>query len=95
VSASASERGRARRFDFVSRFFAPASGVGEDPLTGSAHCCLADFWRKRLGKTEFVALQASDRGGVVRVRVVKDRAFLGGAAVTVASGQLLVGGHRS
>src|ERR1043165_1852530 len=42
------------RFDFVSRFFAPASGVDEDPVTGSAHCCLGDFWRKRLGKTEFV-----------------------------------------
>src|SRR3954462_6599909 len=49
------------QFDFVSRFFAPASGLDEDPVTGSAHCCLADFWRKRLGKSEFVALQASVR----------------------------------
>src|SRR5271170_5860818 len=79
------------RFDFVSRFFAPASGVDEDPVTGSAHCCLADFWRKRLGKTEFVAFQASARGGVVKVRVVKDRVLLGGRAVTVARGELLVG----
>ncbi len=79
------------RFDFVSRFFAPASGVDEDPVTGSAHCCLADFWRKRLGKTEFVAFQASARGGVVKVRVVRDRALLGGRAVTVARGELLVG----
>lgn len=78
------------RFDFVSRFFAPASGVDEDPVTGSAHCCLGDFWRKRLGKTEFVAFQASARGGVVKVRVVKDRAFLGGKAITVARGELLI-----
>src|SRR5205085_11090083 len=74
------------RFDFVSRFFAPASGVDEDPVTGSAHCCLAAFWRKRLGKSEFVAFQASARGGVVRVRVSGDRVFLGGTAVTVARG---------
>jgi predicted PhzF superfamily epimerase YddE/YHI9 len=79
------------RFDFVSRFFAPGTGIDEDPVTGSAHCCLADFWRKRLGKTEFVAFQASARGGVVKVRIVKDRVFLGGKAVTVASGELLVG----
>jgi PhzF family phenazine biosynthesis protein len=81
------------RFDFVSRFFAPAAGVDEDPVTGSAHCCLGDFWRKRLGKTEFVAFQASARGGVVKVRVTKDRAFLAGTAVTVARGELLVGGE--
>src|SRR5262249_55902767 len=56
------------RFDFVSRFFAPAAGIDEDPVTGSAHCCLGDFWSKRLGKTEFVAFQASARGGVVKVR---------------------------
>jgi PhzF family phenazine biosynthesis protein len=79
------------RFDFVSRFFAPASGVDEDPVTGSAHCCLADFWWKRLGKAEFVAFQASARGGVVKVRVTGERAFLGGKAVTVARGELLVG----
>jgi PhzF family phenazine biosynthesis protein len=81
-------------FDFVSRFFAPASGVDEDPVTGSAHCCLGDFWRKRLGKSEFVAFQASERGGVVKVRVTKDRAFLGGQAVTVAKGELLMGADR-
>ena len=77
------------RFDFMSRFFAPASGVDEDPVTGSAHCCLGDFWRKRLGKNEFVAYQASARGGVVKVRVTGDRAMLGGRAVVVAKGDLL------
>ncbi len=76
------------RFDFVSRFFAPAAGIDEDPVTGSAHCCLADFWRKRLDKTDFVAYQASPRGGVVRVSVKNDRVILGGQAVTVTKGEL-------
>jgi PhzF family phenazine biosynthesis protein len=80
------------KFDFVSRFFAPAAGIDEDPVTGSAHCCLGDFWRKRLGKSEFVAYQASARGGVVKGRVTKDRAILAGRAVIVAQGELLVGG---
>lgn len=75
-------------YDFVSRFFAPASGVDEDPVTGSAHCCLGPYWSQRLGKSEFVAYQASARGGVVRVRVVGDRVKLGGQAVTVLRGEL-------
>ncbi len=77
-------------FDFVSRFFAPAVGVNEDPATGSAHCCLATFWRTRLHKDAFRAFQASPRGAIVRVRIVGDRAFLGGRAVTVTRGELLV-----
>jgi PhzF family phenazine biosynthesis protein len=76
------------KFDFVSRFFAPAAGIDEDPVTGSAHCCLADFWRKRLGKSEFRAYQASVRGGVVHVSVKNDRVILGGQAVTVTKGEL-------
>lgn len=76
-------------YDFVSRFFAPGVGVDEDPVTGSAHCCLAPFWRKKLGKDEMVAYQASERGGVVRVRVVGDRVLLGGRAVTVLRGELV------
>jgi PhzF family phenazine biosynthesis protein len=79
-------------FDFVSRFFAPGAGIDEDPVTGSAHCCLGAFWRKRLGNSEFRAFQASARGGVVKVRVLNDRALLGGKAVTVARGELLVEG---
>jgi predicted PhzF superfamily epimerase YddE/YHI9 len=82
------------QFDFVSRFFAPAIGVDEDQVTGSAHCCLADFWRKRLGKTEFIAFQASARGGVVKVRVVKNRVLLGGSALIVARGELLSEGDE-
>jgi PhzF family phenazine biosynthesis protein len=76
-------------FDFVSRFFAPAAGVDEDPVTGSAHCCLGAYWQRKLGKNQFVAYQASTRGGIVKVRVTKDRAFLGGRAVIVAKGELV------
>ncbi|MBZ5595487.1 MAG: PhzF family phenazine biosynthesis protein [Acidobacteriia bacterium] len=75
-------------FDFISRFFAPGSGINEDPVTGSAHCCLAPFWASRLGKTEFTAYQASPRGGVLRVRLNGDRVLLGGQAVTVLRGEL-------
>src|SRR5262249_36887644 len=64
------------QFDFVSRAFFPRLGVDEDPVCGSAHCCLVNFWRQRLDKSDFVAFQVSARGGVVKVRVVKDRVFL-------------------
>ncbi len=83
------------QFDFVSRAFFPRLGVNEDPVCGSAHCCLVHFWRKRLGKSEFVAFQVSARGGVVKVRVVKDRVFLSGKATTVAKGDVLVEGDES
>lgn len=76
-------------FDFVSRFFAPAVGVNEDPVTGSAHCCLGPYWRGKLGRDELVAHQVSQRGGVVRVRVDGPRVKLGGQAVTVLRGELL------
>lgn len=85
VTAAASTAG----YDFVSRFFAPASGIPEDPVTGSAHCCLAPFWRGRLGKDELVGYQASQRGGVIRVRVAGARVLLRGQAVTVLRGELL------
>ena len=76
-------------FDFVSRFFAPGSGIDEDPVTGSAHCALAPFWGARLGKTEMTGYQASPRGGVVKVRLEGDRVVLMGQAVTVLRGELL------
>lgn len=82
-------RSESNGYDFMSRFFAPASGVDEDPVTGSAHCCLAPYWAKHLGKTEFMAYQASPRGGVLRVRLNGDRVLLGGQAVTVLRGELL------
>ncbi|MBE9128399.1 MULTISPECIES: PhzF family phenazine biosynthesis protein [unclassified Coleofasciculus] len=77
-------------YDFVSRFFAPGLGIDEDPVTGAAHCCLAPFWRERLNKDEFLAYQASSRGGVVKVRYTgSDRVFLSGQAVTVLRGELM------
>ena len=75
-------------FDFISRFFAPASGVNEDPVTGSAHCALGPYWQQRLNKSAFTAFQASDRGGVVQVRIAGDRVFLGGKAVTVSRSEI-------
>ncbi|UCC86854.1 MAG: PhzF family phenazine biosynthesis protein [Anaerolineales bacterium] len=77
------------KYDFVSRFFAPGVGINEDPVTGSAHCCLGPYWSQRLDRDEFVAYQASARGGIVRVRVSGDRVYLGGQAVTVLRGELL------
>jgi len=79
----------AEPYDFVSRFFAPGSGIDEDPVTGSAHCTLGPYWAGRLDKEEFLAYQASARGGVVKVRVVGDRVKLGGQAVTVLRGRLV------
>jgi PhzF family phenazine biosynthesis protein len=76
-------------YDFVSRFFAPGYGIDEDPVTGSAHCCLGPYWRQRLGKDQFLAYQASARGGVIRVRLAGDRVYLGGRTVTVLRGELV------
>ncbi|MFN7997958.1 MAG: PhzF family phenazine biosynthesis protein [Bryobacteraceae bacterium] len=76
-------------FDFQSRFFAPGVGVDEDPVTGSAHCCLGPYWSKRLGKADFMAYQASPRGGVVKVTCRADRVHLGGQAVTIVRGELI------
>ena len=76
-------------FDFISRFFAPGSGIDEDPVTGSSHTALGPYWAGRLGKTEFTAYQASPRGGVIRVRVEGERVKLAGQAVTVMTGELL------
>jgi predicted PhzF superfamily epimerase YddE/YHI9 len=84
VTAPASRPGA----DFVSRFFAPAVGIAEDPVTGSAHCTLAPYWADRLGRAELTGYQASARGGTIRVRARGDRVLLAGRAVTVFSGQL-------
>jgi PhzF family phenazine biosynthesis protein len=76
--------------DFISRFFAPKLGINEDPVTGAAHCCLAPYWRDRLGRSRMVGYQASARGGFVAVEVLGDRVLLSGQAVTVLRGDLLV-----
>lgn len=77
-------------FDFISRNFAPAVGIDEDPVTGSAHCALAPYYAAKLNKTEMVGYQASLRGGVVGVKLAGDRVILSGGAVTVLEGTLLV-----
>jgi len=78
-------------FDIVSRFFAPGVGVNEDPVTGSAHCCLGPYWQQRLGRNSLRAFQASARGGVLGVRMSGDRVFLSGRAVIVMRGTLEAG----
>ncbi len=77
-------------YDFVSRFFAPGLGVDEDPVTGSAHCCLGPYWQQKLQKNTFTAYQASQRGGVLKVLMSESRVYIGGEAVTVLSGNLTV-----
>jgi PhzF family phenazine biosynthesis protein len=77
-------------YDFISRFFAPGAGIDEDPVTGSAHCCLGPYWGGELGKDELVGFQASARGGVVRVKLAGERVLLSGRAVTVFKADLVV-----
>ena len=77
-------------YDFTSRYFAPQAGINEDPVTGSAHCSLAPFWSSKLGKNELKAYQASERGGVLRVRLENNRAFIRGQAVTIFEGELRI-----
>lgn len=86
ITAKASMPG----YDFVSRFFAPAKGVPEDPVTGSAHCALAWYWMKKLGKNEFRAYQASQRGGSLGVRIDGDRVYLTGKAITMLKGTIAI-----
>lgn len=91
VTAEADEAARAEGADFVSRFFAPAVGIDEDPVTGSAHCCLAPYWGERLHRDRMVGRQLSPRGGTVGVSLEGERVKLRGDAVTFSRGELLVG----
>ena len=77
-------------FDFVSRFFAPAAGVNEDPVTGSAHCALGPWWQAKLGRADFTAYQASQRGGIVKVAVRGERVLLRGQAVMMSRVELFL-----
>jgi PhzF family phenazine biosynthesis protein len=77
-----------RGYDFVSRYFAPAGGIPEDPVTGSAHTALAPYWSHRLGRDRLTGLQASARSGLVRTAVHGDRVHLTGHAVTILDGTL-------
>src|SRR6185295_9692274 len=75
-------------WDFVSRFFAPGSGIDEDPVTGSAHCALTPYWAAKLGRQTFTARQLSPRGGTLQLVLDGDRVRLRGQAVTVVRGEL-------
>ena len=86
ITSAASSPG----YDFVSRYFAPWIGIDEDPVTGSIHRCLGPFWGARLGKETLTAYQASARGGVLQIRMDGERVYLGGTAVTVFRGTLVV-----
>lgn len=77
-------------YDFVSRCFCPKVGIDEDPVTGAIHCSLGPYWREKLGKDEFIAFQASSRGGMLGVRIAGDRVFLTGQAVTIFRGTLVI-----
>ncbi|MEO1354064.1 MAG: PhzF family phenazine biosynthesis protein [Cyanobacteria bacterium J06635_15] len=81
-------------YDFVSRYFAPAVGIDEDPVTGSAHASLGPYWQAKLGKSALLAHQVSPRGGVLKVRYgepdADDRVYISGQAVTVMRGALTV-----
>jgi PhzF family phenazine biosynthesis protein len=77
-------------YDFTSRFFAPADGIFEDPVTGSAQAALAPYWSNVLGKSDFVAYQASSRGGILKVRLAGDRVLIAGMTVVVATGDLRI-----
>lgn len=82
-------RDESGEFDFVSRFFGPAAGINEDPVTGSAHCALGPYWMEKLEQKELTAYQASSRGGVVQMTVAGDRVVLRGQAITVLRGVLV------
>ena len=77
------------RYDFISRYFSPQTGIPEDPVTGMAHCLLAPYWESKTGKTSFHAYQASPRGGEIWIRLTDKRAFIGGKAITVMKGEML------
>lgn len=83
-------RSKSEEYDFVSRFFAPAVGIDEDPVTGSAHCYLAPYWAGKLNKTELVGFQASKRTGVIFCRVSGEHVYIRGKAITVFEGELKV-----
>jgi len=74
-------------YDFISRYFAPAKGIPEDPATGAGHCMLAPYWAKRLSKTEFRAFQASRRGGEIICRLARDRVELEGSCIFYLEGE--------
>ncbi|MBN6188832.1 PhzF family phenazine biosynthesis protein [Aneurinibacillus sp. BA2021] len=83
-------KSKTSEFDFVSRFFSPSQGIIEDYVNGSSHCCLGPYWKNKLNKNEFIAYQASERGGILKVRVLDNEVFLSGQAITLFDGKFLV-----
>ena len=79
-----------KKYDFISRFFAPQSGIDEDPVTGSAHCALYPYWSKKLNKKELVAYQASERGGLLKLSSENSRILISGEAITILEGVLKI-----
>ncbi|ESA34543.1 phenazine biosynthesis protein family [Leptolyngbya sp. Heron Island J] len=77
-------------YDFVSRYFVPALGIPEDPVTGSSHCSLGPYWQAKLGKDKMIAYQASERSGVLHIECTPERVYISGQAVTVLRGELLL-----
>ena len=81
---------KSKDYDFVSRFFAPAVGINEDPVTGSAHTMLIPFWAEQLQKKEMLAKQVSLRGGVLHCKHLNKRVEIGGKAVTYMVGEISI-----
>jgi PhzF family phenazine biosynthesis protein len=81
---------RSEQYDFISRFFAPAEGINEDPVTGSAHTMLIPYWAEQLGKTKLIAKQVSSRGGILHCSNVGERVEIGGVAITYMIGEIFI-----
>jgi PhzF family phenazine biosynthesis protein len=77
-------------YDFVSRCFYPATGINEDPVTGSAHCCLGPYWQAKLNKSDLTAYQVSQRGGVLNLKIMGNRILISGQAITTLRGMLVI-----
>lgn len=83
-------KSNSNKYDFVSRFFSPSQGIIEDYVNGSSHCCLGPYWKNKLHKTDFTAYQASERGGILKIKVLDDKVLLSGKAVTIFEGHLSI-----
>jgi len=94
-SVIVTSRSNSNEYDFISRYFAPAVGINEDPVTGSSHCCLAPYWAEKLGKVVLTGYQASLRGGFVQCKHMGNRVQIGGKAVTISKGELIVEKYRT
>ena len=83
-------RSSSGKYDCISRYFVPAIGIDEDPVTGAAHAAIGPYWAKRLGRAKIIAYQASARGGVLHIEVDEARVYIAGEAVTYAKGQIFL-----